>query len=225
MVGGRGRGHRDEPPPRDRDVRDIEMGDLRRQVQQLTERLERCESLSRDDFSLGSVDDVNPFRRGALRDDPDDGVWASRKTRYQGRVRDVDLKWTYRILKVVDGEYGLRSGTTLIVDQYSCFGVPLSSTKGIDTEWCKVKTCLKLLKPYRHEASFVYGLWMARGSLFQVLEMGLLAPYLVVYLDIPREKAAERGCGGERYEQLKFRRKVSQHYNILHNANLEGTYW
>ncbi|KAF8400826.1 hypothetical protein HHK36_014128 [Tetracentron sinense] len=96
MVGGRGRGrgwgHCEEPLLRDRDVRDVEIDDLRRQVQQLTECLECCESQSRDDFSLGSVDGVNLFHRGAPRDEPDDGVGTSHTTRYQGRVRDVDLK-------------------------------------------------------------------------------------------------------------------------------------
>ncbi|KAF8391001.1 hypothetical protein HHK36_023301 [Tetracentron sinense] len=96
MVGGRGRGHGrghcEEPLPRDRDVRDIEIDDLRRQVQQLTKRLEHCESQNRDDFSLDFADGVNPFHRGPPRDEPDDGVRTSRMARYQARVRDVDLK-------------------------------------------------------------------------------------------------------------------------------------
>ncbi|KAF8391857.1 hypothetical protein HHK36_022195 [Tetracentron sinense] len=52
MVGGcgRGRGHHEEPFSRDHDVRDVEIDDLRRQVQQLTERLEHCESQSRCDL-------------------------------------------------------------------------------------------------------------------------------------------------------------------------------
>ncbi|XP_068666226.1 thymidylate kinase-like [Aristolochia californica] len=52
--------------------------------------------------------------------------------------------------------------------------------------------------------------------LFQAPEMGLLAPDLVLYLDIPPEKAADRGgYGVERYEQLDFQQKVAQHYQIL----------
>ncbi|XP_010250824.1 PREDICTED: thymidylate kinase isoform X1 [Nelumbo nucifera] len=86
-------------------------------------------------------------------------------------------------------EMKLRSGTTLLVDRYSYSGVAFSSAKGLDVEWCK-------------------------GP-----EMGLLAPDLVLYLNIPPEKAAERGgYGGERYEQLEFQRKVAQHYKMLCDA-------
>ncbi|XP_028111536.1 thymidylate kinase-like [Camellia sinensis] len=87
-------------------------------------------------------------------------------------------------------ENKLRSGTTLIVDRYSFSGVAFSSAKGLDIEWCKAP------------------------------EMGLLAPDLVLYLDIPPEKAAEKGgYGGERYEQLEFQRKVARSYQILHDAS------
>ncbi|XP_068667460.1 thymidylate kinase [Aristolochia californica] len=83
-------------------------------------------------------------------------------------------------------ETKLRSGVTLIVDRYSYSGVAFSAAKGLDIQWCKAP------------------------------EMGLLAPDLVLYLDIPPEKAAERGgYGVERYEQLDFQRKVAQHYQIL----------
>ncbi|XP_058102197.1 thymidylate kinase isoform X2 [Magnolia sinica] len=83
-------------------------------------------------------------------------------------------------------ETKLKSGTTLVVDRYSYSGVAFSAAKGLDIEWCKAP------------------------------EMGLLAPDLVVYLDIQPEKAAERGgYGGERYEQLEFQRKVAQHYHLL----------
>ncbi|KAH0984599.1 hypothetical protein GBA52_011776 [Prunus armeniaca] len=55
-------------------------------------------------------------------------------------------------------------------------------------------------------------------------EIGLLAPDLVVYLDIPPEKAAERGgYGGERYEQLEFQRRLAKlsgppwsHWKVVH---------
>ncbi|KAF8390597.1 hypothetical protein HHK36_025124 [Tetracentron sinense] len=114
-------------------------------------------------------------------------------------------RWEKRSLM----ETKLRSGTTLIVDRYSYSGVAFSSAKGLDIEWCKVKTCLSC---YKHEISFV-----------QAPEMGLLAPDLVVYLDIPPEKAAERGgYGGERYEQLEFQRKVAEHYKILHDTTWKG---
>lgn len=87
-------------------------------------------------------------------------------------------------------ETKLAAGTTLIVDRYSHSGVAFSAAKGLNIEWCKAP------------------------------EMGLLAPDLVVYLDIPPEKAAERGgYGGERYEQLEFQRKVSQHYQLLQDGS------
>ncbi|XP_057982728.1 thymidylate kinase isoform X2 [Malania oleifera] len=87
-------------------------------------------------------------------------------------------------------ETKLRTGTTLIVDRYSFSGVAFSAAKGLDIEWCKAP------------------------------EMGLLAPDLVVYLDISPEKAAERGgYGGERYEQLEFQQKVAQHYQILRDGS------
>ncbi|OIT38736.1 PREDICTED: thymidylate kinase-like isoform X1 [Nicotiana attenuata] len=87
-------------------------------------------------------------------------------------------------------EEKLRSGTTLIVDRYSYSGVAFSSAKGLHTEWCKAP------------------------------EIGLLAPDLVVYLDISPEKAAERGgYGGERYEQLEFQKKVAKSYLTLHDSS------
>ena len=84
----------------------------------------------------------------------------------------------------------LRSGTTLIVDRYSYSGVAFSSAKGLDIEWCKAP------------------------------EIGLLAPDLVVYLDISPEKAADRGgYGGERYEQLEFQKKVARSYLALRDSS------
>ncbi|KAL8470211.1 hypothetical protein ACS0TY_032901 [Phlomoides rotata] len=58
-------------------------------------------------------------------------------------------------------ESKLRSGTTLIVDRYSFSGVAFSSAKGLDVEWCKAP------------------------------DAGLLAPDLVVYLDISPEAELE----------------------------------
>ncbi|KAJ9141543.1 hypothetical protein P3X46_032068 [Hevea brasiliensis] len=87
-------------------------------------------------------------------------------------------------------ETQLKSGTTLIVDRYSYSGVAFSSAKGLDFEWCKAP------------------------------EIGLLAPDLVLYLDIPPEKAAERGgYGGERYEKLEFQRKVAECYLALRDPS------
>ncbi|KAL8247165.1 hypothetical protein R6Q59_008381 [Mikania micrantha] len=87
-------------------------------------------------------------------------------------------------------EAKLKNGTSLIVDRYSYSGVAFSSAKGLDMEWCKAP------------------------------EVGLLAPDLVVYLDISPEKAAERGgYGGERYERLDFQKNVAQYYNKLSDAS------
>ncbi|XP_030950507.1 uncharacterized protein LOC115974340 isoform X2 [Quercus lobata] len=87
-------------------------------------------------------------------------------------------------------ETKLKTGTTLIVDRYSYSGVAFSSAKGLGDEWCKAP------------------------------EIGLLAPDLVFYLDIQPEKAAERGgYGDEKYERLEFQRKVSQCYQVLHDAS------
>ncbi|CAJ1957187.1 unnamed protein product [Sphenostylis stenocarpa] len=87
-------------------------------------------------------------------------------------------------------ETKLKSGTTLIVDRYSYSGVAFSSAKGLDIEWCKAP------------------------------EIGLLAPDVVVYLDISPEKAAERGgYGGERYEKLEFQKKVADYYKVLHDVS------
>lgn len=87
-------------------------------------------------------------------------------------------------------EKKLRTGTTLIVDRYSYSGIAFSSAKGLDFEWCKAP------------------------------EIGLVAPDLVFYLDIPPEKAAERGgYGNERYEKLEFQRKVGKSYQALRDAS------
>ncbi|KAL5720036.1 dTMP kinase [Ranunculus cassubicifolius] len=87
-------------------------------------------------------------------------------------------------------ESKLKSGTTLIVDRYSYSGVAFSAAKGLDIEWSKASS--------RD--------WVA-------------GPDLVLFLDIPPEKAVEGGgYGGERYVQLEFQQKVSQHYQILHDS-------
>ncbi|XP_062189784.1 thymidylate kinase-like isoform X2 [Phragmites australis] len=83
-------------------------------------------------------------------------------------------------------ESKLLSGTTLIVDRYSYSGVAFSAAKGLDIEWCKAP------------------------------EVGLIAPDLVIYLDVQPEKAAERGgYGGERYEKIEFQKRVAEHYHSL----------
>ncbi|KAI4375371.1 hypothetical protein MLD38_013250 [Melastoma candidum] len=87
-------------------------------------------------------------------------------------------------------EKKLKAGTSLIIDRYSFSEVAFSSAKGLDFDWCKAP------------------------------EIGLLAPDLVLYLDIPPEKAAERGgYGTERYEKLEFQRKVADCYKVLRDPS------
>ncbi|KAJ0093083.1 hypothetical protein Patl1_26343 [Pistacia atlantica] len=57
-------------------------------------------------------------------------------------------------------ESKLKAGNTLILDRCPYFGVAFSSAKRVDVEWCKVMT---------------------------PQNFGLLAPDLVLYLDIPPE--------------------------------------
>ncbi|KAL5197313.1 hypothetical protein ABZP36_000825 [Zizania latifolia] len=86
-------------------------------------------------------------------------------------------------------ERKLLGGTTLIVDRYSYSGVAFSAAKGLGIEWCKAP------------------------------EVGLVAPDLVIYLDVQPEKAAERGgYGGERYERIEFQNKVGEHYHSLRDS-------
>ncbi|KAE8776914.1 Thymidylate kinase [Hordeum vulgare] len=86
-------------------------------------------------------------------------------------------------------ESKLLGGTTLVVDRYSYSGVAFSAAKGLDIGWCKAP------------------------------EVGLLAPDLVIYLDVQPEKAAERGgYGGERYERVEFQKSVAGHYHSLRDS-------
>ena len=75
-------------------------------------------------------------------------------------------------------EAKLNSGTTLIVDRYSYSGVAFSSAKGLDIEWCKAP------------------------------ETGLLAPDLVLYLDIAPEPQREEGMEVKDMKSWSFRRKL-----------------
>ncbi|KAK4363191.1 hypothetical protein RND71_018432 [Anisodus tanguticus] len=103
---------------------------------------------------------------------------------------DLFVSELYLSIPVSLMEEKLKSGTTLIVDRYSYSGVAFSYAKGLDIGWCKAP------------------------------EIGLLAPDLVVYLDISPEKAAERGgYGDERYEQLEFQKKVAGSYLALRDSS------
>ncbi|WVZ91517.1 LOW QUALITY PROTEIN: hypothetical protein U9M48_037676, partial [Paspalum notatum var. saurae] len=68
-------------------------------------------------------------------------------------------------------ESKLLSGTTLIVDRYSHFGVAFSAAKGLDLEWCKAP------------------------------ENGLIAPDLVIYLDV-QPGGRQSGGGGALWPRL-----------------------
>ena len=68
MVRGGRRGGRG---PQGRDPRDIENEELKRQVQQLTEQLERYETRSREeDESASDDEEENPFHRRASWEEP-----------------------------------------------------------------------------------------------------------------------------------------------------------
>ncbi|KAJ3673919.1 hypothetical protein LUZ60_005911 [Juncus effusus] len=89
-------------------------------------------------------------------------------------------------------ESKLRNGTSLVVDRYAYSGVAFSAAKGLGIHWCKAP------------------------------DEGLIAPDLVIYLDIPPEKAAERGgYGTERYEKLEFQKEVAENYRALCGSNWE----
>ncbi|WVZ96848.1 hypothetical protein U9M48_042431, partial [Paspalum notatum var. saurae] len=96
-------------------------------------------------------------------------------------------------------ESKLLSGTTLIVDRYSHSRVAFSAAKGLDLEWCKAP------------------------------ENGLIAPDLIIYLDVQPEKAAERGgYGDEPYEKIvpKESRRLlpsPQGFNMEGNCVVDGS--
>lgn len=81
-------------------------------------------------------------------------------------------------------ESKLRSGTTLIVDRYSFSGVAFSSAKGLDAEWCKVENCVLFVKTIILLVKFAT---LTPAVDLQAPETGLLAPDLVIYLDISPE--------------------------------------
>ncbi|KAM0832314.1 hypothetical protein ACQ4PT_064993 [Festuca glaucescens] len=64
-------------------------------------------------------------------------------------------------------ESKLLGGTTLVVGRYSHSGVAFSAAEGLDIEWCKAP------------------------------EVGLLAPDLVIYLDVQPESHLKRDAGRE----------------------------
>lgn len=81
-------------------------------------------------------------------------------------------------------ESKLQSGITLIVDRYAYSGVAFSAAKGLDIEWCKVKT---LFVYCQYEVHFFCCVSQNTDVIVQAPDMGLLAPDLVLYLDISPE--------------------------------------
>eukprot|EP01036_Dinobryon_divergens_P026381 gene26381-35019_t len=80
----------------------------------------------------------------------------------------------------------LNAGKNLVCDRYAYSGVAFSSAKGLDVTWCK--SC----------------------------DIGLPAPDCIIYLDIPVEDAAMRGCyGEERYEKIELQSKVRDKFLLL----------
>ena len=92
-----------------------------------------------------------------------------------------------------DIEKKLNDGITLICDRYAYSGVAFSSAKdtpGMDLNWCR--TC----------------------------DRGLPSPDCIIYLDMPVEKAAQRGeFGNERYEKIDFQLKVREKFMALKDAD------
>jgi dTMP kinase len=73
----------------------------------------------------------------------------------------------------------LAQGKTLVVDRYAYSGACFTAAKGVDLSWCKAP------------------------------DAGLPAPDMVLFLDLPVEKAKLRGeFGMERYEKEAFQVKV-----------------
>ena len=66
-----------------------------------------------------------------------------------------------------------------VCDRYAYSGVAYSSAKGLDKNWCKSG------------------------------DVGLPRPDCIIFMDMPVDKAAERGqYGEERYEKLEFQREI-----------------
>jgi|EP00945_MAST-04E_sp_MAST-4E-sp1_P007419 dTMP kinase len=85
----------------------------------------------------------------------------------------------------------LAAGVTLVVDRYAYSGVAFSASKpGMDLEWCKAP------------------------------DEGLLAPDVVLFMDLTIEQAMQRGqFGEERYEKEEFQRTVRETFLALKNPS------
>uniref|UniRef100_A0A803MR14 Thymidylate kinase-like domain-containing protein n=1 Tax=Chenopodium quinoa TaxID=63459 RepID=A0A803MR14_CHEQI len=90
-------------------------------------------------------------------------------------------------------EEKLKSGTTLIIDRYSYSGVDFSSSKGLDFDWCKAP------------------------------EIGLMAPDMVLYLDISPEMVD--ACLPMEEVQKKFREYVLECVAACKNGRALSHFW
>ncbi|CAG8463444.1 8738_t:CDS:2 [Paraglomus occultum] len=81
------------------------------------------------------------------------------------------------------------SGTSIVVERYAYSGIAFSAAKGLDFSWCKSS------------------------------DVGLLAPDITLFLDLPICEAGKRaGFGDERYEKEDFQRNVrSQFLDMKHD--------
>uniref|UniRef100_A0A2N9I5I0 dTMP kinase n=1 Tax=Fagus sylvatica TaxID=28930 RepID=A0A2N9I5I0_FAGSY len=91
-------------------------------------------------------------------------------------------------------ETKLKTGTTLIVDRYSYSGVAFSSAKGLAIEWCKAP------------------------------EIGLLAPDLVVYLDIQPETDSGLLTPPYPSENRKLQREEDMEVRDMSSSSFRGKF-
>jgi len=83
-------------------------------------------------------------------------------------------------------EADLNSGTTIVCDRYAFSGCAFSAAKGLSYDWC----------------------WSP--------DIGLLAPDLVLFLDVSPEVAKSRGgYGDERYEKEELQTRVREVFQKL----------
>ncbi|KAF8400232.1 hypothetical protein HHK36_013529 [Tetracentron sinense] len=94
-----------EATGRERDLRDIELDELRRQIQQLTERLECHESLDRDNSGHNSEDEHNPFYRRAPRREPVKKEILARELSTRYLPQNVPLQQVNRSVKEYTEEF------------------------------------------------------------------------------------------------------------------------
>lgn len=105
---------------------------------------------------------------------------------YFGNVADVSLTRYHEYDHRKTIEEALNAGKNVIVDRYSYSGVAFSSSKGLDIDWCYAP------------------------------EKGLLAPDVVIYLDLSIEESQKRGeFGNERYEKVELQTKVRSSFHKM----------